>query len=153
EDAQLTPEELASLRPQQTVFAPIDNKPMLPDTNYFSVRTFSVVSALSINSDGRITNATVVDQFSVLAPILTRGSFKVADNDSPRPLDRLFFYYDYYNHVPFQFRGAASPLPFDPGPPFFQGFPRAPYTLRKTLPQTIFNSPNPPPQTLTSTNF
>src|SRR5215471_10298927 len=40
EDVQLTPGELASLRPQQTAVAPIDNKPMLPDTNYFSTRTF-----------------------------------------------------------------------------------------------------------------
>ncbi|MBI3412221.1 MAG: hypothetical protein HY040_28150, partial [Planctomycetes bacterium] len=157
EDPQLSPEELASLRPQQTAFAPIDNKPMLPDTNYFGAKTFSVVSVLGVNPLSNVSsnNATVVDQYSVLAPILTRGSFKVADNASPRPLDRVFFYYNYYNSVPVQVRASASTLTLSGSGNnrLFGLFPPGPYTLRQTLTKTLLNDPTSPPQTLTNTAF
>jgi hypothetical protein len=35
----------------------------------------------------------------VRVPIITHGSFKISDNESPRPTDRVFFTYNYYNRV------------------------------------------------------
>src|SRR5262249_28822403 len=32
-------------------------------------------------------------------PIFSGGAFKIADNESPRPVDRLFATYNYYNNV------------------------------------------------------
>jgi hypothetical protein len=32
-------------------------------------------------------------------PILTGGSFKISENESPRPVDRVFFNYNYFNNV------------------------------------------------------
>jgi hypothetical protein len=36
---------------------------------------------------------------SVFIPQVNRGGFKIADNESPRPTDRVFVTYNYYNNV------------------------------------------------------
>jgi hypothetical protein len=35
----------------------------------------------------------------VRVPAVGRGSFKITENESPRPLDRVFINYEYYNHL------------------------------------------------------
>jgi hypothetical protein len=44
----------------------------------------------------------------VRVPIITHGSFKISDNESPRPTDRVFFTYNYYNRV--EAPGLTFPL-------------------------------------------
>jgi hypothetical protein len=39
------------------------------------------------------------DRIHVDAPVLWRVSFKIAENESPRPVDRVFVTYNYYNDV------------------------------------------------------
>jgi len=36
-----------------------------------------------------------------LVPQVQRGAFKISDNESPRPTDRVFAYYTYFNHLQF----------------------------------------------------
>ncbi|MCI0465274.1 MAG: hypothetical protein L0Z62_50775 [Gemmataceae bacterium] len=33
------------------------------------------------------------------APVIGRGAFKIAENESPRPTDRIFYFYNYYDSV------------------------------------------------------
>jgi hypothetical protein len=44
-----------------------------------------------------------------LVPQVQRGAFKISDNESPQPQDRVFAYYNYYNNI-------AAPAPFFVGP-------------------------------------
>jgi hypothetical protein len=45
-------------------------------------------------------------------PVVSRGGFKIADNESPRPTDRIFFLYNYYDRVDTSFNGNSNP-PFN----------------------------------------
>jgi hypothetical protein len=45
---------------------------------------------------------------TVRVPISSTGSFKIADNESPRPVDRVYFGYNYFNNVNGSFRGDVS---------------------------------------------
>ncbi|MBI1830461.1 MAG: hypothetical protein HYR84_03310 [Planctomycetes bacterium] len=36
---------------------------------------------------------------TILVPIFSSGAFKIAENTSPRPLDRVFFTYNYFNNL------------------------------------------------------
>jgi hypothetical protein len=49
---------------------------------------------------------------AALVPILARGSFKIADNESPRPTDRVFFSYNYFDRINTSFQGSGTP-PFN----------------------------------------
>jgi hypothetical protein len=42
-------------------------------------------------------------------PQLARGAFKIADNESPRPVDRVFAFYNYYNGVA-DLNGTLAPF-------------------------------------------
>jgi hypothetical protein len=44
------------------------------------------------------------------APLIARGEFKVADNESPRPLDRVFLAYNFVNNVNGHITGGAPTL-------------------------------------------
>jgi hypothetical protein len=45
---------------------------------------------------------------TVRVPITSAGAFKIADNESPRPQDRVFVTYNYYNNVNVDFVGPNS---------------------------------------------
>jgi hypothetical protein len=45
------------------------------------------------------TTVTSTSVSRVRVPIVSSGSFKISDNESPRPTDRVFFTYNYYGHV------------------------------------------------------
>src|SRR5262249_7073012 len=47
---------------------------------------------------------------TVLVPVPTRGSFKIADNESPIPRDRVFTYWNYYDRLGFPQTGANAPI-------------------------------------------
>src|SRR5262249_26862584 len=47
---------------------------------------------------------------TVLVPVPTRGSFKIADNESPMPRDRVFTYWNYYDRLGFPQTGANAPI-------------------------------------------
>jgi hypothetical protein len=49
----------------------------------------------------------------VRVPLASAGSFKIAENESPRPLDRVFFTYNYYNDLNTGARAAFGPSPGD----------------------------------------
>lgn len=46
---------------------------------------------------------------SVRQPLAGRSGFKIADNESPRPVNRVFFTYNYYNEVNGRVNGADIP--------------------------------------------
>jgi hypothetical protein len=54
---------------------------------------------VSFNSSQTGTHNASSSNHRILVPLLARGSFKVADNESPRPQDRVFFNFNYFNHV------------------------------------------------------
>jgi hypothetical protein len=54
------------------------------------------------------TPTSTVSTSRVRVPIVVHGSFKIADNESPRPTDRVFFTYNYYNRV--EADGVTLPL-------------------------------------------
>ncbi|MCI0639285.1 MAG: hypothetical protein L0Y72_30040 [Gemmataceae bacterium] len=64
----------------------------------------------SIVVQSNTTTQTVLQSVLVQDPIVSRAGagFKVADNESPRPLDRFFFTYNYFNNL----RGQSG---FTPG--------------------------------------
>jgi hypothetical protein len=43
-----------------------------------------------------------------VAPVVARGSFKVAENESPRPVDRVFFSYNFYDDLNLGGAGTAT---------------------------------------------
>jgi hypothetical protein len=45
-------------------------------------------------------------------PVIARGAFKIADNESPRPTDRVFFTYNYFDRVNTSTFGFTNP-PFN----------------------------------------
>jgi hypothetical protein len=49
---------------------------------------------------------------SLQQPLVGRGAFKIAENESPQPQDRVFLTYNFYSHLPVF---AASGLTFQPG--------------------------------------
>lgn len=55
------------------------------------------------------TTSTIYQQVVVCDPVASRGGsgFKVADNESPRPTDRAFFTYNYFNSI--QGNGGFTP--------------------------------------------
>src|SRR5262249_22609436 len=55
----------------------------------------------------RIIDIPTTVQTQVRVPILVRGGYKIAENASPAPLDRVFFTYNYYNNV--HGPGGAAP--------------------------------------------
>ncbi len=70
-----------------------------------TVRTVSTVTTTRtiIGSFGQpvtITTTSQVVNFSTMCvPILGAGSFKISDNESPRPTDRVFLTYNYFDRV------------------------------------------------------
>jgi hypothetical protein len=44
---------------------------------------------------------------ALVAPVAARASFKIAEDESPRPVDRLYFDYNYYNEVDHDFLNPA----------------------------------------------
>jgi hypothetical protein len=69
-----------------------------------SVRSFPVptsVTASSVSGAEGFTNSTTVNGVSIFAavPDLAFGAFKVAENESPIPRDRVFAYYNHYTGV------------------------------------------------------
>ena len=48
---------------------------------------------------------------SATVPLIGRGAFKIAENESPRPTDRVFFFYNYYDRV-------NTSTAFSQNPPF-----------------------------------
>jgi hypothetical protein len=55
------------------------------------------------NGTNQVTVATatqsVSKSFTVLTPVASSGAFKVAENASPRPVDRVFFTYNYFSDI------------------------------------------------------
>jgi hypothetical protein len=154
----LPADDLESLRPPRTAFQPIDNKPMFGDQlGTFAQRTIIFKSTLAITLPSveglpsQIVTAEVQDQFRVLVPVLSRGSFKVADNASPRPLDRVFVFYTYYDRVPVPVGPSLSHLTI--AAIRSQTGAAAPFTLRQNLFDTIQNNPLSPPTALTANAF
>jgi hypothetical protein len=45
---------------------------------------------------------------AVIAPLPFRSAFKITENESPRPTDRVFFNYNYYNNVDRIFQGIPG---------------------------------------------
>jgi hypothetical protein len=60
------------------------------------------------------TNTTTTTPFAhartVLVPVPTRGSFNIADNESPIPRDRVFTFWNYYNRLGFTPTGLNAPI-------------------------------------------
>jgi hypothetical protein len=79
------PEAFAQAPPAGTAGPETFNPQMLGDLIGYSVRRVVVLP----------NGATAVAQ----VPIAARGAFKIADNESPRPQDRVFFNYNYFNNV------------------------------------------------------
>jgi hypothetical protein len=47
---------------------------------------------------------------TVLVPVPTRGSFNIAENESPIPRDRVFTYWNYYDRLGFPQTGPNAPI-------------------------------------------
>jgi hypothetical protein len=53
-------------------------------------------------------SAASLPQTNLLAPVLTRGAFKIADNDSPMPQNRVAFNYNFFSDVNVGSAGTAD---------------------------------------------
>jgi hypothetical protein len=51
-------------------------------------------------------NASSIQQANTAA-LISRGAFKITENESPRPQDRVFLFYNYFNNVGGQFKGPG----------------------------------------------
>jgi hypothetical protein len=82
---------------------------------------------------GGTTVGTINEQVRFQQPVISRGAYKIADDESPRPVDRVYLSYNYFNSLRFQADTATSAvnltpasvqfLRFGPGPvPFPIGF-------------------------------
>ncbi len=60
------------------------------------VPAFQVIH--TTNSLGTTTTTTIFTR-QVQVPVVTTGSFKISDNESPRPTDRIFTTYNYFDRV------------------------------------------------------
>jgi hypothetical protein len=50
-----------------------------------------------------------LNPFVIRLPLITRGAFKVAENDTPRPTDRVYVTYYYYDSINEGLSGPGSP--------------------------------------------
>src|SRR5439155_703962 len=81
--------------------------------------------------------ATVTEDLRFAQLALARGAFKIAENESPQPQDRLYVNYNYFRGVPMPFVAGSGTLTLAPGTIFSQRFGTGPFVLRETLPATL----------------
>jgi hypothetical protein len=126
---------------------------------YFATEFLTVRSLLSAgpfpngvtitNSDGVVTAivppggsvpnfAQINETYRFAALALSRGSFKIAENESVQPQDRVFVTYNYFHEIPNQLLAAGGFLTILPNP-IIRVAP-GPYVLQNTLASTL--SPN-----------
>ena len=79
--------------------------------------TTVITSTITTNDFGSFTTTTtttvttpLAQARTVLVPVPTRGSFKIADNESPIPRDRVFTYWNYYDRLGFPQTRANAPI-------------------------------------------
>jgi hypothetical protein len=72
--------------------------PMLGDIfGYYATGTLTSVTQVAVfNPNGGRQIATITDTVRVGSPLLTRTGFKIAENESPIPEDRVFATYNYF---------------------------------------------------------
>jgi hypothetical protein len=85
----------------------------------FGVKSI-VEQVLVTASDPRVPGTfTVPANFNIFVrvPFATSGAYKIADNESPRPQDRVFLNFNYFNNVPGATAiGSSNPNPADLNP-------------------------------------
>jgi hypothetical protein len=72
---------------------------------------------------------TVTEQIRYRQPVISRGAFQIADNESPRPQDRLYLSYNYFNSLRFETFPATSALSLTPASVNFNRFGPGPVPL------------------------
>lgn len=93
--------------------------------------------------------AEIIETYQYSSLALSRGPFKIAENEAVQPQDRIYVTYNYYHQVPNQLLAAGGLLNVLPNP-LVQGQ-RGPYVLRSTLDQTLGGGNTPgQPSTLTT---
>lgn len=77
-----------------------------------TLQTQTVTSQLETGgTTTKTTTSLVTTTRTVLVPIASLGTFNVAENESPRPQDRVFGYYNYFGDLRGPENGSGSPLP------------------------------------------
>jgi len=110
---------------------------------YFSAAQLSVAYLLTdpvtqrLNQDPNANFAQVVERYNFATLALSRGSFKIAENESPQPQDRFFVTYNYFHDVPARPLGSTGELTLLPQSPNFRAFGPGPFPLATTLTGTL----------------
>jgi hypothetical protein len=67
------------------------------------ITTTTIVTNLDVSPPNNIivtrTSTPTSRTFTILVPTPSSGSFKIAENDSPKPVDRVFFTWNYFSHI------------------------------------------------------
>lgn len=90
--------------------------------------------------------AKVEETYRFAALTLSRGAFKVGENEQVRPTDRVFATYHYYHGIPTPLVSSSGVLTPTATSPI--GQPGTPYVLRQTLAGTLQGDAAIPPATL-----
>ena len=104
-----------------------------------------LLTVQSVLSDSTIANyATTTDRAELRVPLLSRGPYRIADDESPRPTDRVYFDYNFYSNVPVVLGTPTSTLTLSPQLAAISRFGPGPFPLRQTLTSTV-TAPTAPP--------
>jgi len=77
------------------------------ETGGFNPAMFGdLIGGPSVQTVLRLPNGATV---AAIVPVIARGAFKIADNESPRPTDRIFFNYNYFDRINTSFGGSTAP--------------------------------------------
>ena len=99
------------------------NPNMLGDFHgYFARQTFAVLGTQTVNTNkvfvgsaplittNAVATVPTVQNRTALVPFSAYGDFKIADNESPRPTDRVFVLYNYFGSLRGPATGAGTPI-------------------------------------------
>jgi hypothetical protein len=81
----------------------------------FGIQT-TTTTVTVLDAEGQNTTTTtrksipVSRTVTVLVPSLSAGAFKIADNESPRPVDRVFFTWNYFSNIRDPQSGPINPV-------------------------------------------
>lgn len=114
--------DLSFLQPTTQETRPTLNPPMIGDfpgasrSVILSATTITPTVAPPGTPAGNPTNVTVTDFYRFQIPQITRGAFKICENESPRPLDRVYVNYNYFNGIQARPISSTSLVSFETAP-------------------------------------